>query len=230
MDRTQAPSVAPGADAIRWIAELGAVTAEALSERLGVSVASARARLSAGRRAGLIVSARPLAGRPTLHVVSAAGLRRVGAMELGRCRVTARNAEHLIACAQVAVALVRDHPAYWVMGERELRRGELDGDRPLASARLGMAPDGGPLLHRPDLVLWPRQPAAGLPIAVEVELTVKGHARLVAICRAWARCRCVSGVLYVAPPNVARAVRRATDAARAGDAILVTDLGEVIAG
>ena len=73
---------------------------------------------------------------------------------------------------------------------------------------------GAPLLHRPDLVLWPAERRRALPVAVEVELTVKAPRRLLEICRAWARCRCVAGVLYLAAPEV-RAAARAGDRAGA---------------
>ncbi len=78
--------------------------------------------------------------------------------------------------------------------------------------------------HRPDLVLWPLSPDGGLPVAVEVELTIKAPERLAAICRAWARTRCVAGVLYLAPPEVERAVIRAIDRAQAHERVLVVPL------
>ncbi len=110
-----------------------------------------------------------------------------------------------------------------MIGERELRRDERERGVSLASARLGIGPDGGPLLHRPDLVLWPERSRAGdgLPVAVEVELTIKAPRRLTEICRAWARCRTVAGVLYIAAPEVARALKRAIDRARAQTRIVV---------
>jgi hypothetical protein len=80
-------------------------------------------------------------------------------------------------------------------------------------------------LRRPDLVLFP---AGGLPVAVEVELSVKGARRLQAICRAWARCRLVSQVRYYAPPRVARAVSRAVSAVHAYDAIRVLSLDDAL--
>ena len=89
-----------------------------------------------------------------------------------------------------------------------------------------MVPDGRPRLRRPDLVLFP--PDGALPVAVEVELSVKGARRLAAICRAWARCRIVSEVRYYAPPVVARAVSRAVSVVHAHDAIRVLSLEEAL--
>jgi hypothetical protein len=108
-----------------------------------------------------------------------------------------------------------------------LRAAERDAGRAVASAQLGVLPDGSPRLRRPDLVLFPRD-GSGLPVAVEVELSVKGARRLEAICRAWARCRIVAGVRYYAPPHVARAVLRAVSAVHAHDVIQVLSLEDAL--
>jgi hypothetical protein len=208
---------------IRWAAGLGAVTAEAVAEHLGVSVASARGRLAAAEGERLLQRHRPLTDRPALYTVTRAGLR-------------ASNALHLIECARVAAALERCYPNHRVQGERELRGEEHECRCALASAVLGggargdrlgaHSPEGwvGQPRHRPDLVLWPIDPAAGLPVAVELELTVKAPERLAAICLAWARARCVAGVLYLAPPEVERAVQRAIDRAHAHERVVVVPL------
>lgn len=130
-------------------------------------------------------------------------------------------------------------PEYRLGGERELRRDERQRGGPLASAAIGGdggdGRDGGrrgrdDRLHRPDLVLRPTQPGARhggregaasasrppLPVAVEVEPTVKPSRRLEAICRAWARCELAAGVLYVVSPEASKPLKRAiasTDAA-----------------
>jgi hypothetical protein len=72
--------------------------------------------------------------------------------------------------------------------------------------------------------LWPNGPDDRLPVAVEVELSVKSPRRLANICRAWARCRCVAGTLYLAPPEVGRAVERAVEEARASERVVVIGL------
>ncbi len=221
---------------IRWAAGLGAVTAEAVAERLGVSVASARGRLGTAESERLLERHRPLTGRPALYTLTRAGLRAAGVRGLDPCRVSASNALHLIECARVAAALERCYPDHRVQGERELRSEEHECRRALASAELGVgalldrsgahSPEGwvGPPRHRPDLVLWPSGPDGGLPVAVEVELTVKAPERLAAICLAWARARCVAGVLYLAPPEVERAVQRAIDRSHAHERVVVVPL------
>jgi hypothetical protein len=204
---------------------MGAVTAAALADREGTSIASARARLGVAERSRLLVRRRPLAGQPALYTATRAGLRACGARGLDPARVSASNALHSIVCAEVAAALERCYPDHRVIGERELRRDERERDAPLASACLGTAPGGTPLLHRPDLVLWPRRSDDGLPVAVEVELTTKAPRRLADICRAWARCRLVAGVLYLVPPEVEQALERAIETVHAGERIALVPLG-----
>ncbi len=215
---------APAADRlalIRWTARMGAVTPEARAIAQNTTPASARARLREAMRAGLLECHRPLAQRPVLYVLSRTGMRECGLRGLDPCRVSATNAGHLIACAAIAGALEGRYPDHRVLGERELRRDERELGAPVASAQMGVGSHGEPLLHRPDLVLWPGQPAAGLPVAVEVELTIKAPRRLTDICRAWARCRTVAGVLYIAPAEVARALERAIARAHAQERFVV---------
>lgn len=193
---------------VRWTAGLGAVTAPALARAQASSLACARTRLAAAERAGLLRSRRVLVGAPALYTATSAGMRAAGVHGMEPCRISAANAPHAIACAEAAAALARAYPDHTVMGERELRRDEREAGVPLASAELARS------LHRPDLVLWPADGCDPLPVAVEVELTVKAPARLAEICRAWARCRCVAGTLYLASPEVQRPLARAI--ARAG--------------
>jgi hypothetical protein len=209
---------------LRWVASLGAATAPALACRLDIGLASANARLSAARRRGLLSRERPLSGRPALFTLTRAGLRACDARGIEPCRVSASAAWHLIACASAAAALERCYPDHRVAGERELRRDEREQKKLLASARLGWTPDGERRVHRPDLVMWPAEPQDGPPVAVEVELTVKAPRRLLDICRAWARCRTIAGVVYLATPKVERALLRAVSATHASERIAVVPL------
>ncbi len=212
---------------LRWTARVGAVTAEALAAHEQSTVISARSRLAAAERDGLLSRSRPLARQPALYVVTRAGLRTCGLSQLEPGRITVANAHHAIACAGAAAALERCYPDHRVSGERELRHEEHRCGVELASARMGCGPDGRALLHRPDLVLWPTAAIGARPVAVEVELTVKSPRRLAEICLAWARCRCVDGVLYLAPPEVERALARAVEKAHAGERIVVVSLASL---
>jgi hypothetical protein len=213
---------------LRWTVRFGAVTPQALAQHGGWTLASARARLAAAERAGLLRSRRLLAGAPALYTATRAGLRASGLSGFEPCRLSVANAPHALECARVASALERAYPDHHVMGERELRRDERESGTPLASACLGHGPGGVPLLHRPDLVLWPDDRSERLPVAVEVELTVKAPQRLLEICRAWARCRCVAGTLYLASEPVRGPLARAIERAQAGEQIALVGLDALV--
>jgi hypothetical protein len=214
----------------RWTASLGAVTAEALAQRTDVSVASARAKLIAVRRRKLLASVRPLAGRPMLFTATRAGLRACQTRGIEVCAVSPSNANHLIMCAAAAAVLERHYPHHRLFGERELRRDERERGHPLASAKLAASHGHGVQgrLHRPDLVLCPHDPKGGLPLAIEVELTIKSPERLVEICRAWARCRTIAGVIYFAPEDVQRALLRAVAKVRAFEQVVIVPLDSLL--
>jgi hypothetical protein len=229
MHKSVDPPTAEQIDLLSWAASLGAVTAEALALRLDITPASARARLSVARRRGLMAKERPLVDAPALFTLTRAGLRACDAHGIDPCRVSAGGARHLSVCAIAAAALEHCYPDHWLIGERELRRNERDVGRPLASAILGSAGPDARRSHHPDLVLLPKT-EDGLPVAVEIELTVKAPRRLTEICRAWARCRSVAGVLYLAPDQVERALKRAVDQACAGEQIVVVPLQRLLPG
>ncbi len=214
-------------DMLRWTVRLGAITAPALAEHGGWTLASARARLSAAERAGLLRSRRVLADAPSLYTATRAGVRVSGLHGYEPARVSVTGATHAIACARVAAALEHAYPDHRLMGEHELRLAEREAGTALASARLDRRRRGVPMMHRPDLVLWPADPREPLPVAVEVELTIKAPQRLLEICKAWARCHCVAGTLYIAAPEVRPPLERAIERADAGERIALVGLDAI---
>jgi hypothetical protein len=209
---------------LRWTARLGAVTAEAVADRWQVTLGSARGRLAAAERKRLLVRRRPLVDEPALYTLTRAGRRAAGVPAGAPCRVSPANAMHLIACAHAAAALERCYCGYTAVGERELVRLSREGEGALVCARLGRDPSGVPTWHRPDLALLAPLDAAERPVAVEVELTVKSPRRLEEICRAWARCRDVGGVIYLTAPGVEPALERAIGRADASTKVVVVPL------
>jgi len=203
---------------IDWVGRIGAVSAADVAHRFAVAQRIAYARLAACSAAGLIEQRRLLHGQPGLYVATTAGLRFAGLERLGRCRISASSFAHAQACARVAAALERAHPGR-VMGDRELRVAEREAGTAIASAELGLRPDGEPGSHHPDLALWPQ--GGGRPTAVEVEIAVKAPRRLQAICRSWARCRVVEEVAYFASAPAQRALHRAIAAMHAEEVIAV---------
>jgi hypothetical protein len=228
MRQQERPPTPEQIEIARWTASLGATTAEALAQRSGVSVASARAKLIAARRRKLLTSTRPLSGRPMLFTITRAGLRACQAHDIDVCSVSSSNANHLIMCAATAAVLERRYPHHRLIGERELRRDERERGHSLASAKLAASRGVQNRVHRPDLVLCPRDPGGGLPLAVEVELTIKAPERLVEICRAWARCRTIAGVIYFAPEDVQRALRRAVAKIHAFEQVVIVPLDSLL--
>jgi len=80
---------------------------------------------------------------------------------------------------------------------------------------------GGGRVHRADLV---RYRGGGRPDAVEVELAVKGSARLDELLRGWRRAvgeGRLGGVLYRCAPRVGEVVERAVERTRTGEFIRV---------
>ncbi len=229
--RERTTAAAPGRlELLRWTAGLGAVSAEALARREGTSVPSARGRLTAAERDGSVRAWRLLRGQPTLYTVTSAGLRAAGLASLAAGRIGPGTALHAAACCEAAVSLEASFPSLSLLGEPALRRREADRGAPLAvlpgaGAKLAGGRAGmGAGTHRPDLLLVAARETGCRPVAVEVELTVKAPERIAAICRAWARSREVSGVLYLASPQALTAVERAIGAARAERRIVALPL------
>jgi hypothetical protein len=196
-----------------WLSSVGAAPAGDVAAACRVTPRSAAARLRALEAGGLSGSLRLLHGEPSLHTLTRRGLSAAGCREYEPTRISVSNFGHLLAVSAVAAALREAGRS--VGGEKELRALERAGGAPLASAALGVADDGSPSWHRPDLVCWDGE----LPTAIEVELTVKAPQRLRAIVRGWARSRLVDSVVYYATPAVARAVAAAVASESAGGRI-----------
>ncbi|HEY1687939.1 MAG TPA: hypothetical protein VGF95_03650 [Solirubrobacteraceae bacterium] len=233
---------------VQWAARLGAITAEALALRCGVSTNVASSMLGGAVKAGRLSKSKPLAHAPTLYTATQAGAKASQAHELAPCTVSTGSAAHLIACATAAAVLELRCGEHRLAGERELRRDERRIGKALASATLDFDEQGREVRHRPDLVLWPRASSGELdedderngsydsrrrqqrawkrPIAVEIELTVKSAKRLEAICRAWSRCELVAGVLYIASPQAHEAVLSAVTNLDASKRIAVLALAD----
>jgi hypothetical protein len=214
---------------VEWIGRLGAASAEDVMARFGMGRSQAYERLRALVVADLLAVRRLVHGQPTLYVATRDGLAWGGLHEFDVCRVSVALTRHWALCARLAVVLERIEPDVAVWGERELRAAELDACSAIASAQLERLPDGRARLRRPDLVLVPGEHGRR-PVAVEVELSVKGARRLEAICRAWARCRLVESVRYYASPLASHAVARAVQRVDARDVIEIHLLDEALEG
>lgn len=211
-------------DLVAWVARFGAAGVDDLRVRFGLGRTVAFRRVAACIDDGLLDRVRLVYGSPALLVATRRGLRWAGARELGTCHVNVATFAHWVACGRLAAGLESAGVSVW--SERELRFYEREAGRLIASAEVER--QGERRVHRPDLVLWKR--GGELPVAVEVELSVKASRRLAAICRGWARARHVAGVRYYALPEPARAVARAVESCSAQDVIEVRRLEPVLAG
>jgi hypothetical protein len=164
--------------------------------------------------------------------------------------VSIKETRHTIACAGVRAALERRYPDCRTIGELELCRDEREQGRRLASVEI--RDTGRRRSHSPDMVLWPpatpevlvtpstsdarsapdapsATPPSPLPVAVEVELTRKAKAELMANCRAWARCRYVEAVIYFAETrSIEEKLLDAIEECRGEQRIVVNPLREIL--
>jgi hypothetical protein len=211
---------------LEWLAGLGAAAVTELADVAGLSHKASAARLRRLALATLVSRVRLLHGKPALYVITRSGLRAIGRDELGPARISSSGFVHALECARVARALERSlEGRFTVHSERELRAWERAAGRLIASAELGFSAAASSEVHRPDLVCCAsRGSARALPLAIEVELTVKAPQRLRAIIRGWARCRRVAGVVYYATPAVVRALERAVAEERAAAVVRVLAL------
>jgi hypothetical protein len=199
---------------VEWLGRLGAAGVEHVMGRFGMGRTVAHRRLAVCVQAGVVERVRLVHGEPSLYVATRLGLGYVGLSHLEICRVSVAAVRHWHACADVALELGREGLVWSV---RELRFAEREAKASIASAAVGELPGGRTKLHRPDLVLDPH----GSPIAVEVELAVKGTARLQRILRGYAHNRNLVGVRYYASAEAGRAVWRAAQLTRTTDVVEV---------
>ena len=201
-----------------------AVTLGQLRVRFAMGRTAAYRRIAALIEIRLLERVKPLYAAPAVLRATAAGVRLAG-YGYPVCCVSAGSVPHRSACVDVALALEREtagsHEAI-VVSEREIRWAERQAQGPIASARLDHGAEGHRGLHRPDLAVV----EPGRIVAVEVELTAKGRARLETIIRAWRRARWIDSVRYYAPPGaVMSGLEAAVDRSRARERVELHPLG-----
>jgi hypothetical protein len=235
------PETIQQARTIAWATALSAITAEALAERDELSTAAAREQLDELVGLELLERHSVLVDHPDLYTATIAG-RRVARKHAGAggyrypeglrtARVTIKDARHTIACASVAAALERRYAGHRVIGERELHRDERKARRRLASVDIRR--HGEKRSHFPDLVIWPPgepgESEVPLPVAVEVELTLKSKQELTAILRAWARARHIEAAIYFAETvKIEEKLLDVIEEIKADDVVVVNPLSEVV--
>jgi hypothetical protein len=198
---------------LRFIAEHRFVLPEHAAALLDRAPDTARARLSRLESAGYVRSESVFRGQPPMYLITRPGLRVLGSV-LAQPRTDMRAYGHDIGVAWLWLAARGGTfgPLEEIIGERRLR--SQDGSRetetePLGVRLGGFGPRGQERLHYPDLLL---RTADGRRVALELELSPKGRARLETILMGYGADPRIDGVVYlVDKAAVARAV---TDTAR----------------
>ncbi len=208
---------------LAFIAEHRLVLREHAQALLGISASAANARLLALRRAGLIRWQAPqYDGHCAGYQIRAGGLAVIASSLPAPRRPDPRGYAHDVGLAWLWLAAKAGSlgPLKQVVSEREMR--SSDGragrqDEPFG-VRLGGAGRGGrDRLHYPDLML---RTASGQTVAVELELSQKGRARLETILAGYSVDSRVDGILYLVTSK-AHARQISTAAARLGVSSLV---------
>ena len=201
---------------VRFLGRHGIASVRQVMREFAIGRTGAYRLLAACTERGLIERDDSLRREPSVLYATREGLRWAG-LGYPVAKLSPSLIRHGLRCTSTAQELGREFPS-GVHTERDLFWIERQEGKPLAAAKLGTRPDGGPRLHRPDLAV----PTEAGVIAVEVELSPKAPRRLEAIMRAWRRSPWVEEVRYYCEPGqTRRAVERAILATRSQERVLV---------
>jgi hypothetical protein len=234
---------------ITFVARHGGVGIGHVMAALEIRQAWAYRRVARCIELGFLRRTRVIHDERSLICATRTGLHFVGLGAFPVATVKPHAVDHYLRCASTAIALAEEFGPERVLSERELTYLEQGERRPIASAKVGTLPSGGPRLHRPDLVVLPvghpligaiatastltgatgsiavnSSDSEGL-IAVEVELSGKSPRRLETIVRGWRRADWVGEVrYYCAPGFVTRGVERAVQKLHVSDRVRVLEV------
>lgn len=188
-----------------WIGRLGLVEAGHVMARFGLDRRKAHRRLKVLRDAWFLEHHALFKERPGVYLATREGLAYVD-LRLPVARITGGSYEHSLEGAWLMIELEREFGTDALLTEREIRSRDSFGERPDCAVRLPGSHRGGHArLHFPDFAVM----REGGLIAIELERTVKGRARLVGILRAYARARHIERVRYYVTARVEAPLRKA---------------------
>jgi hypothetical protein len=203
---------------LAFIARFGVVPRAAVATWADTGRSVTVARETRLRNEGLVRVVRGYGDFGPLALATRPGLAAAGRSELRPARVSAAALSHDTMIARLAASIERGGGA--LLSEREIAaRERAEGEHALSAT----LPNGR--VHRADMVVLDSAGAA--KEAVEVELSVKGAARLDQILRAWRRAvldRKVAAVAYRCTPRTRRYLERAIERTRTGSVIELIDL------
>jgi len=192
---------------VRWVGRLRMASARQVADRFRLGRAVSYARLSGLVRLGLIQHARIFHVAPGVYLATRSGLAAVG-FRLPPARVDLRTYDHDLELTSLVVELEREFGANRVRTEREMRAVDTPPNLaptarpqfavPMSGARgqMQLTPVGNPRLHFPDCAVLVGPDRV---MAVELERTAKGRARLRRILSAYVSARHIAGVRYYCP-------------------------------
>lgn len=210
---------------VRWIGRLRFAQAVQVADRFAMDERNVYRRLRGLVALGLLEHRRVFHARPGVYLATGDGLAAAG-VRLPRPRIDIRTYRHDRIASAVCIELEREFGSAGVVTERELRAHDASGvERPRYAVRLGsQATRRG--LHFPDLAV---EAEGRHPLAIEVELAVKGRVRLDSIVSGYVRARHIGAVRYYAAPAARKAVQRAVWRASAGELFDVRPLEDHVA-
>jgi hypothetical protein len=213
---------------VRWIGRLRMATAGQVAERFELGRSVAYARLSGLLRLELLEHQRIFHATPGVYLATRTGLAAVD-LALPPARVDLRTYGHDVQLSALIIELEREFDPKRIATEREMRAADTPPDHrsctrprfavPLSGAReqLQLTPVGHPRLHFPDcaVVLDPDR-----VLAVELERTAKGRARLRRILSGYVSARHIAEVRYYARGDRVRELVESEVAARGAQSLI----------
>jgi hypothetical protein len=217
---------------VRWIGRLRLANAAQVAERFRLGRAVTYARLRGLVHLGLLDHARIFHRAPGVYLATRLGLASVD-LELPPARVDLRTYTHDLELASLVVALESEYGPDSVRTEREMRAEETPLDAtsiarqrfavPLtgASGQLELTPARHRRLHFPDCaVIGAAAEGTNGALAIELERTPKGRARLRRILRGYVAARHVSRVRYYVLSDRVRALVESEVAAQHAERLI----------
>jgi hypothetical protein len=213
---------------LRWIGRLRMVTAAQVADRFGLGRAVTYARLGGLVQLDLLDHRRIFHGQPGVYLATRVGLALVE-VDLPPARVDLRTYAHDLELPSLVVDLEREFGPVRVRSEREMRAADTPPDErsstrprfavPLSGARgqLQLTPVGHPRLHFPDCAVVLD---ADRVLAIELERTAKGRARLRRILSGYVSARHIAEVRYYARGDRVRELVESEVAARGAQSLI----------
>jgi hypothetical protein len=217
---------------VRWVGRLRMATAQQIAERFGLGRTVTYTRLGVLVRLGLLEHARIFHGAPGVYLATRAGLAAVD-LALPPARVDLRTYTHDLDLGSLVIELECEYGPASVRTEREMRAAETSlgvtsttRQRfavPLAGAsgQLELTPARHRRLHFPDCaVIGAAAEGTDGVLAIELERTPKGRARLRRILRGYVAARHVSLVRYYVLGDRVRALVESEVAAQHAERLI----------